>query len=103
LDQWVSALCKDTGVPEDYIDKDADIKFNEWIRVMIIDEDGKIKEMYDEHISEINLPKDIKDQIRNIDKDSMTFMIVKTDKNDKVLSANICFNVVPTSCNTETE
>lgn len=103
LNQWKAVLLKDTGVPENLIDKEVDIQFNEWIRVMVIDEDGKIKEMYDKHISEINLPKDIKDQIRNADKDSMTFMIVKTDKDDKVLSANILLNAVPTSFNTETE
>ena len=89
LNQWKLELTKDTGVPENLIDKDVDIPFNEWIRVMIIDEDGKIKEMCDKHISEIRLSKDIKDQIRNSDKDSMTLMIVKTDKNDKILSANI--------------
>ena len=54
LNQWKAVLLKDTGVPENLIDKEVDIQFNEWIRVMVIDEDGKIKEIYDQHISERN-------------------------------------------------
>ena len=69
-----------------------------WIRCIIIDKDNKIKKMYDQHISEINLSNDIKAQILKLSKDSMCFLVIQAD-DDKILHANILLGVVPTSFN----